>query len=271
MEHYIEYRFEISGTKREMLIASLAAAGCSAFEEQEDALLAFYPESEDNEELLRSIAADYSLEYGRRSIPPQNWNASWESSFEPVVVPGFCTVRADFHAPARDTPYEIVITPKMSFGTGHHATTRLMMQAISGLDLKGKSVFDFGTGTGILAILAAMLGASRISAIDNDPWSVENARENVAANAQPGIAVAEGSIENLGGERFDIILANINRHILLHYMQDMAAALNPGGTLLLSGILSADEDVVSGAAQDAGFRKQRRLQEKDWIALQFGR
>lgn len=271
MEHYIEYRFEIEGTKREMLIASLSAAGCNAFEELEDALLAFYPESEDNEDLLRSIATEYGLAYGRRSIPPQNWNASWEASFEPVVVPGFCTVRAAFHAPAQDTPYEIVITPKMSFGTGHHATTRLMMQAMAALDFQGKAVFDFGTGTGILAILAGMLGATRVVAIDNDAWSVENAQENVLTNAQPAVRVSESSIESIGTDRFDLILANINRHILLRYMSEMGAALVPGGTLLLSGILAGDEDIISSAALGAGFIKQARLQENDWIALQFGR
>lgn len=255
-----------------MLIASLAAAGCSAFEEQEAALLAFYPESEDNEDLVRSIAGEYEQEYERREIPPQNWNASWESSFEPVVVPGFCTVRAAFHQPATDTPYEIVITPKMSFGTGHHATTRLMMQAMSELDLSEKAVFDFGTGTGILAILAAMLGATRVVAIDNDPWSVENAVENVEGNRQQTIVkVGEGSIEEAGKDRFDVILANINRHILLQYMSEMASAINPGGTLLLSGILTGDEEIIVEAAAGVGFVKQERLQEKDWIALRFTR
>lgn len=271
MEQYIEYRFEITDTKREMLIASLAAAGCNAFEEQEEALLAFYPESEDNEDLVRSIAGEYGQEYERRSIPPQNWNATWESSFEPVVVPGFCTVRAAFHEPATDTPYEIVITPKMSFGTGHHATTRLMMQAMADIGFKEKTVFDFGTGTGILGILAAMLGSDRVVAIDNDTWSVENAQENVATNGQSQVAVSEGSIENLGGERFDRILANINRHILLQYMPEMASALLPGGVLLLSGILSADEEIITQSADSVGFVKQKRFQEKDWIALQFSR
>ncbi len=271
MEQYIEYKFEIQGTPREMLIASLDAAGCQAFEEQEEHLLAFYPESEDNEELLRSIAQEYGQEYERRSIPPQNWNASWESSFEPVVVPGFCTVRAGFHAPASETPHEIVITPKMSFGTGHHATTRLMMQAMSGLDFKATTVFDFGTGTGILAILASMLGASKVIAIDNDAWSVENAQENVATNAQPAVQVSEGSIESIGAQQFDIILANINRHILLQYMNDMASVIVAGGTLLLSGILTADEEIISNAALTAGFNKQQRFQENDWIALQFQR
>jgi ribosomal protein L11 methyltransferase len=270
MEQYIEYRFEVQGTKREMLIASLAATGCNAFEEQEEYLLAFYPESEDNEDMLRSVATDYEQQYERRSIPPQNWNASWESSFEPVVVPGFCTVRASFHEPVKDTPYEIVITPKMSFGTGHHATTRLMMQAMAEIDFKKKSVFDFGTGTGILGILASMLGANRVLAIDNDAWSVENAQENVAANGQP-VEVAEGSIENIGTAAFDCILANINRHILLQYMEAMAAALHSGGILLLSGILAVDEEIIREAATAAGFSFERKLREKDWIAMQFFR
>jgi ribosomal protein L11 methyltransferase len=253
---------------RGRLIALLNAAGFTAFEETYEALLAFIPEAERKGIVIEEILPE-PIRWEETVIEPQNWNAVWEGSFEPVTVPGFCTVRASFHAANPDTPHDIVITPKMSFGTGHHATTRLMMQSMKGMDFRGKRVLDFGTGTGILAILAQQLGAGDVLAIDNDEWSVENAVENVATNSASGVTIGQGSLEAAGAEKFDIILANINRHILLHYMPQMAALLNPGGCLLLSGILRADEAIISECAFAAGLKKTPATSESEWLSINF--
>ena len=266
----IEIVFAVSGDKRELLLAQLINAGCEAFEETDDTLLAFVPEDRYNRDGILAIAAAFEIPLSERSIPPQNWNAEWETSFKPVVVPHFCTVRASFHPPVHDTPYEVIVTPKMSFGTGHHATTRLMMTAMQELDFNRKTVLDFGTGTGILAILAAKLGASVVSAIDNDSWSVENALENTMANDVAAIRIAQGSLEiALSHAPFDFILANINRHILLQYMAQMCTMLLEGGVLLLSGILTADEAIVREVAEGAGLEYVRTLGESEWIAMKF--
>jgi ribosomal protein L11 methyltransferase len=266
---YIQLDFLIIGTERETLMARLSDVGYEAFEETEHDLRAFIPAANYDAAIVERLAGDYDIDFAVTHIAPQNWNATWEASFEPVVVPGFCTVRAAFHPKSTDTPYDIVITPKMSFGTGHHATTRKMMEAMSTIDFIGKTVLDFGTGTGILAILASMLGAREVTAIDNDEWSVENAAENVAGNKAEGIRVGLGSLEMVEGKYFDIILANINRHILLEYMDAMRGLLSKGGVLLLSGILTADNGVITASAERAGFKKSNVYAEGDWLAMKF--
>jgi ribosomal protein L11 methyltransferase len=267
---YIQLSFSISGPTRDILIAKLSEAGCEGFEETESTLVASFPESDFNEELIDAISKENGVSFIKATIPQQNWNAAWEAGFEPVSIPSFCTVRASFHPPATDTPYEIIITPKMSFGTGHHATTVLMMDAMKDMNFAGKKVLDFGTGTGILAILAAKLGAKEILAIDNDEWSVENTSENIEANGVSDIQVAIGSLEIAEiAAPFDVVLANINRHILLEYMPQMHTMLRPGGILLLSGILSADEPIIQESAGNVGFIGEFTHQQGDWLAMKF--
>ncbi len=254
---------------RGRLIANLDEAGFTAFEETDVTLLAFIPESLRSDVAVDALLPE-PLRWEEAVISPQNWNAVWESSFEPVTVPGFCTVRAAFHPADPHVPHEIIITPKMSFGTGHHATTRMMIRAMQDLELSGRRVLDFGTGTGILAILAQQLGAVDVLAIDNDAWSVENSLENVAANAAgAAVRVREGSLEVADGAHYDVILANINRHILLANMSRMRGMLVEGGTLLLSGIFAADREMVTASAIGAGMREEGILAEGDWISLRF--
>ncbi len=266
----IEIVFAVSGDKRELLLAQLINAGCEAFQETDDTLIAYVPEEQYDKKGIHAIGATFEVPVSERCIEPQNWNAEWESSFEPVVVPGFCTVRASFHPPASDTPYEVIVTPKMSFGTGHHATTRLMMAAMQELNLNGKRVLDFGTGTGILAIIAAKLGADLVSAIDNDAWSVENALENAMANGSNNVRIAQGSLEIAAPYApFDVILANINRHILLQYMAQMRAILVDDGVLVLSGILTADELIIRATAENSGLQYVVTTNEGDWLSMKF--
>lgn len=201
----------------------------------------------------------------------QNWNATWESNFEPVVIEGFCSVRAEFHAPIAGVQYDIRITPKMSFGTGHHATTRLMMTQMKDLDFKNKSVFDYGSGTGILAILAEMLGATQVDAVDIDEWSYENGLENVTTNQCRHITVAQGDINWVPpGKKYDIILANINRHILLESMAQLNALLHADGQLLLSGILKLqDTHIIVDKAKSCGFEALRQTEDNGWTSILF--
>lgn len=255
---------------RGRLIALLDEAGFEAFEEADQALIAFIAEELRPSVDLASILPN-ELEWAEELVAQQNWNALWESSFEPVIVPGFCTVRASFHPADASVPYEVIITPKMSFGTGHHATTRLMIGAMRDLDFCGKRVLDFGTGTGILAILAAKLGATEVLGIDNDAWSIENAEENGVANEIAGLELKLGSLEEAGEKPFDIILANINRHILLQYMEQMQKLLTPDGSLLLSGILLDDEEIVRNSGLNSGLRAVSRANEGDWVCMRFDR
>ncbi len=201
----------------------------------------------------------------------QNWNATWEANFEPVVIEGFCSVRADFHAPIAGVQYDIRITPKMSFGTGHHATTRLMMTQMKDLDFKNKSVFDYGSGTGILAILAEMLGATHVDAVDIDEWSYENGLENVTTNQCKHITVAQGDINWVPpGTKYDIILANINRHILLESMAQLNSLLHADGQLLLSGILKLqDTHIIVEKAKSCGFEPLRQTEDNGWTSILF--
>lgn len=253
----------------EMLIASLSNIGFDGFVEESDYLEAFVPVTDWNETELETIAKQYNVSYTTQEVKNENWNAKWESSFEPVIVDGFCAIRADFHEPVDGVQHEIVITPKMSFGTGHHATTQLMIQHMSTIDFKQKEVLDFGTGTGVLAILAEKLGATRISAIDNDEWSYDNTIENCERNDTKNIVTQHATLDVEYGNKYDIILANINRNILLQYMTEMYAMLITGGTLLLSGIMPEDKDIIMGAATDAGFTKQEPKENGNWVAIKM--
>jgi len=253
---------------KDILIALLNDLRYEGFEESDELLKAFIPEADFNAAELEDLLDRLSLRYSSVIIPQQNWNARWEADFQPVVINDFCTIRAAFHKMAVTTKHEIVITPKMSFGTGHHATTRLMVEQMATIDFEDKRVLDFGTGTGVLAILAARLGANDVIAIDNDEWSYENALENTGMNEQPGIDVRQAVLDDLDGEAaFDVILANINRHILLQYMADMHQLLTETGILLMSGLLREDEPVIIEAAQAAGFVVDKVVAQGNWIAV----
>ena len=254
----------------DLLIAQLSVAGYEGFEEQPDTLIAYIPERDFDEAGLQSVLQAYGITYIKEIILPVNWNALWESNFEPVQVDDFCGIRAAFHAPFNPPPlYEIVITPKMSFGTGHHATTSSMIKLMQGLDFDGKRVFDFGTGTGILAILAEMMGAATADAIDYDEWAVNNALENVDANHTGKVKVWQADSLHAITGKYDILLANINCNILLQFMGDMRSLLQSGGKLLLSGILTSDEEKITVAATSQGFVPAKKVEKDNWLALQF--
>lgn len=268
-ELYTQYIIEVSNPDiRDVLVAELSLLGIDAFEEQDDKLIASGLSGEVAGDAVDDLLKSFTLTYQCKEVKNENWNAQWESSFEPVLVDDFAGIRASFHQPINSVRHEIVITPKMSFGTGHHATTWLMIKEMSAISFEGKTVLDFGTGTGVLAILAERLKAANVLAIDNDEWSIQNATENLAVNGCQKIELKlADSIP--AGNQFDIILANINKHILLAHGASLAAATKVGGTWLLSGLLEADEPEMLEMASLHGMHHLHTLKKNGWIALCF--
>ncbi len=255
---------------RDELIAQLSGLQYDAFEEKETELCAYINEEAFEAEALESILSAYHLSYAKTLIEDQNWNALWESNFPPVIVDDFCVIRAEFHKPFINIKHEIIITPKMSFGTGHHATTYMMISEMSGIDFKDKQVADFGTGTGVLAILADKLGSSYVWAIDNDDWSIENSKENIERNRCKKIKIeqAEGFQPK---HKFDIILANINKSIILIHAKNMVSGLHNQGKLLVSGLLKEDETEVVSAFVQKGLNHISTLEKNNWICISLER
>ncbi len=268
MGNYIELTIEAAGGLQDMLVAELAELGFEGFEETENLLKAFISEASYPDDLLNILFKKYDLKYSKSIIYKQNWNQVWESNFEPVSVDNFVGIRAAFHPNFENVAHEIVITPKMSFGTGHHATTYMMIQLMESLDFKQKAVFDFGTGTGILAILAEKLGSQDILAVDNDDWCIENVSENISINLCKYIDIQK--VEHFSSKKkYDIILANINKHIILENLPSLRKELNQGGTLLLSGLLEEDETDILQAAAKYELSASAKLQRSGWIALKM--
>jgi ribosomal protein L11 methyltransferase len=252
---------------REMVMALLSEVGYDTFEEDGVLLHAYIAETDFDVAGLEAVLAGFNLGYVTESIEQKNWNEIWEAGFEPVVVEDFCTIRAHFHNVGVKTQHEIVITPKMSFGTGHHATTQLMVMGMAEMEMTGRSVLDFGTGTGVLAILAGKLGATEVLGIDNDEWAVENAIENLERNSATGIEIMCASVEGIPDRQYDTILANINRHILLATMPVLYSRLNEGGVLLMSGLLVEDEQVMVDSIVDAGLKVEKISVRNGWISI----
>lgn len=252
--------------QNEVLIALLSEAGYYGFEETKNSLSAYIEQQNFDEIELNKILEIINVKYTKSVIKEQNWNAEWEQGFEPVQVNKFASIRAGFHAPLTDVEHEIIITPKMSFGTGHHATTWLMMEQMSRLDFTGKSVLDFGTGTGVLAILAEKMGAINILAIDNDDWSIENARENIMANGADKIVIEKASaISPL--KKYDIILANINLNVILASMPEIAQSIKAGGKILLSGFLEADIPAIENELKLFKLEPSSITNRNGWVCV----
>lgn len=261
---------EIEPRQMELLIALLTMAGFEGFEEKENSLKAYIAEADFNEEELQQLAQQHHFTTAVYDQHERNWNVVWESNFPPVQVDNFVAVRADFHPSIKNVTHEIIITPKMSFGTGHHATTYMMIEKMKTIDFSNKSVFDFGTGTGILAILAEKLGATKIYAVDNDDWSIENAKENIQKNNCVRIIVDKRS-DALSAQKFDVILANINKNVLLENMHALAHQLSDNGILIMSGLLKEDEKDILESARQQNLVHTSIDHKLQWIALVFRR
>lgn len=274
--NYIEYDFTVFPTEMgaEILMAELAEVGFDSFEDTPTGIKAYIPKDSWNEHILQDIYLlsnpEFTISYQITEIEQVNWNEEWEKNFSPIVVEDLCTVRANFH-PVPNTRYDIVITPKMSFGTGHHETTYMMLQQLLPLSLEGAKVLDMGCGTGILAIMAALRSAHDITAIDIDPWCVENATENVQQNNCSFITIKEGDVSLIAGEQYNLILANINRNILLSDIPAYTQALLPQGLLLVSGFYVEDLPAIKEKCQEVGLTYLSHIERNRWVSAKFQR
>ena len=254
--NYIELNIACGEELAEILVAELAEYPFESFVTEIDALKAYIPHERmaDCYDRVEALLARYGVgEHHYIAIESQNWNALWESNFPPVEVDGVVAIRAPFHEPYPDYRFDIVITPKMSFGTGHHATTYLMSRTTASRDFTGKKVLDMGSGTGVLAIIAAKCGAESVDAVDIDEWAYENCVENCAENGVGDKVNAYlGDVRQIHGKSYDAILANINRNILLSDMPHYVESLNEGGELIMSGILEGDIDTIRSRAEGLG-------------------
>ena len=275
--NYYEISFTVEdeeGYRRDLLINALAEIGFDTFEENEEGFNAYIPADTFNEEMLTATLnpffEQFPFSHKDNLIEQKNWNEVWESNFEPLVIGDKISVRATFHEARPDMKYEIVIDPKMAFGTGHHQTTSMILQLMLDENFAGKKVLDMGCGTGILAIMAAKLNAGDITAIDYDPVCYESTIENAQLNGITNIKALCGSKEVIPSEKFDIILANINRNILLDQMDKYADVLKPNGTIFFSGFYETpDLDIITQAANQVGLSYISHKKDKDWVAAKF--
>jgi len=268
------YRYDILAEQEiaAILIAYLSDAPFDTFEENETGMAAYLPARADMaaaEATLQALEQQFQFSWNKTFIPGQNWNEIWESNFHPVIVDDFCAVRADFHEPIPGVKWELVINPKMAFGTGHHETTWQCIASMEKLPLHSAKVLDFGCGTGILAILASKLGASEVEAVDIEEESYRNTIENCQVNGVENVTTRCGTLDAVEGRDFDGIFANINRHIILATLPQMAGLLKPDGWLLISGILLDDAEIVTEAANAAGFEKRWFTQRGNWLCGLF--
>jgi len=271
---YLGYYFKVSPLQPavEILIAELGYAGFESFVETEDGVTAYIQKDEWRADILDDIQIlnhkEFKISYTFEEIAQTNWNAEWEKNFNPIIVDDICAVRAPFHE-SFNTPYDIIIEPKMSFGTGHHETTHMMIQHILKNDIQGKSVLDMGCGTGVLAILTELKGAKPIDAIDYDNWCYLNSLENVERNNCKHITVIEGDASVLGNKKYDIIIANINRNILMQDMATYISCLNKSGVLFLSGFYVDDIPMIQQECEKYLLKFEEKLERNNWVSLKF--
>lgn len=271
---YIGYNFIIQPKEpaTEILIAELGAIGFESFVENENGVTAYIQQKDWFEDILNEIyilnSNEFKIEYKKEVIQQVNWNTEWEKNFNPIQVADLVSVRAPFHKNP-NLKYDIIIEPKMSFGTGHHETTHMMIQHLLALNLENKKVLDMGCGTGILAILAEMKGAKSIDAIDNDNWCYVNSLENVERNNCKKISVFEGDASLLINKNFDVIIANINRNILIKDMQYYTKCLVENGVLLLSGFYKEDIPIIDNEVAKYGLKLSNTIERNNWVALKY--
>jgi ribosomal protein L11 methyltransferase len=272
--NYIAYHFEISPVEigTEILLAALGELPFESFEENEKGLSAYIQKKLWNENVLETLDLlsnpAFQIKYTVEEIQQVNWNEEWEKNFEPIDVDGICHVRAPFY-PKTTATFDIIIEPKMSFGTGHHETTHMMIQHLLNMDVKNLKTLDMGSGTAILAILAELKGAKPIDAIDIDNWCYLNAIENAARNNCTNISVFEGDAALLQTQKYDVIIANINRNILLADMATYVKTLNPKGTLLLSGFYTIDIPAIDACCAENGLQFVSKIERNNWVALKY--
>ena len=271
---YLGFHFKVEPKElgSEILVAELGELPFESFIESDFGVVAYIQKQFWNENILEDLhiltSPEFVVSYTIEEIEQVNWNEEWEKNFEAIEVDGICHVRAPFH-PKTEAKYDIVIEPKMSFGTGHHETTHMMIQHLLETDVAGKKTLDMGCGTAILAILAEMKGAQPIDAIDIDNWCYLNSIENVERNNCSQITVYEGEAALLEGKKYDVIIANINRNILLNDMQSYVDCLNKNGILLLSGFYNEDIPFIDASCTEKGLTYVKKLERNNWVSLKY--
>jgi len=264
----------LSETIQEILIAELSQFAYDSFQETESGLDAYIPTEDFNTEDLETLHLlndkNYQTSYTSEPLEDQNWNETWEKNyFQPIEIDDRCVVRSPFHTNVKEVEYNVLIDPKMAFGTGHHETTGLMIKHILEMDFTGKSVLDMGCGTAILGILCAMRNAKSVFGIDIEEWAYHNSKENIKLNHIDNMDVAQGDAALLSGKQYDIVLANINRNILLEDIKKYRACLNTGGILLLSGFYNSDIDVIDAECSSNKLKKITVKEDNKWVALSY--
>ncbi len=275
LSNYIELEFTVEPKEQgsDVLIAQLSDIGFESFIENNSGFTAYITEDSFDEtqvNIALSFCKDFfKFSYEKKIIPQQNWNKEWESNFQPIEIEGKCYIRAPFHEAKTGFIYDVIIEPKMSFGTGHHDTTQLMIGKLMSLDIKNKSLLDMGCGTGVLAIVASMMGANPITAIDIDEWSYENTIENIQKNNSTNVSVFKGDATLLKGKMFDTILANINKNILLRDMPIYFNSLETKGNLVISGFFETDINELVKRAEELGLKLEGKQVSNRWATVHF--
>jgi len=271
---YIAYHFTIEPTElgSEILLAELQYTAFESFEQTGVGLSAYVRSEQHTDDILRDVMVlnnpEFKISYQIEKIKKVNWNQEWENNFPPIEIENQCYIRAPFHQ-SKNLKYEIVIEPKMSFGTGHHQTTYLMIKHLLETDLKEKKTLDIGCGTAILAILAEKKGAKPIDAIDIDNWCYLNSIENIERNNCNEISVFQGDASLLNGKKYDVIVANINRNILLNDIKIYTGCLEKNGLLFLSGFYTQDISAIDQSCQQNGLRLYTKYEKDNWVALKY--
>lgn len=266
--NYYNYQVSCTPEQAEWLVTIVAQQPFDSFEDTETGFNAYIPErliTDDTDTEMETWKAQFGFEYKKVFVPYKNWNEVWESNFQPIEVENFVRIRADFHPTAAGFEHEIIINPKMAFGTGHHETTYMMMLIMRDLDLKEKSIFDYGCGTGILAILAEMRGANDLDAVDIELPSYENTIENNEINDIKNVKVFHGTLETVPPRKYDVILANINRNVIIPSLPELSDRLEKDGDLLISGFIKEDEKMMAEKVSEKGFQIMRTERKGNWI------
>jgi len=268
---YLELKIDVSNEEeRDILLCRLLGEGFESFVEAENVLLAYIPSHLMVKEKIEPLLDSFHVSYKFSLVPQRNWNEEWEKHYDPILISDKCFIRAPFHPPLKGIQFEIIIEPKMSFGTAHHETTSMMIELMMEMEFTGKKVLDMGCGTGILAIFARKLGAANIVAVDNDVWSFQNSIENIRKNKADMIRVVLGDMKVVDDTGYDFILANINRNVLLENLQDYSRLMDRG-ELLLSGFYKEDVPVIIEKAEKWGFKFLTMKTKNRWVAIKFNK
>ncbi len=269
---YLSLKFVMGDHDGDIWLALLSEWPFESFHEEENQITGYILQHDITEPMVRFISEHEGVsfeDYELTKVPDKNWNEVWESSFNPVAIDDFCYIRAEFHGPIENSfKHVVTISPKMAFGTGHHATTFMMIQAMSELDFKGKNVFDFGCGTGILSVVAALEGAENVIGVDIQPEAIENSDEHASMNnVTTQCHFYLGGIEKANTEKYDIILANINRNVILGNLKELVSLLHPNGSMLISGIMFDDVDIISGTLESENMTIVKSRERDQWVQL----